>query len=116
MFFRPTIHQFQKQSRLFLIQNPSLYPLSLIFRPREQTSVLHLLFIWEVMMLLNISLEQIKVPMPTLFVGHIFHILPRKADERRASRDTRGRFFTPLAVSGGSQSLQRAIATYFLIL
>lgn len=69
--FRTAIHQFQEQSRLLLIQSPGLDTLPLVLRPREQSPVLHLLLVRQLVMLSDICLQQFKIPMPTFLVCHI---------------------------------------------
>lgn len=68
----------------------------------------------------NIGSKFCDESIPTFLVRHILFVLTTcpvvLAGERRASHDTRGRFFPPLAVSGDSQSLQRAYLKEYDIL
>lgn len=73
MLLRPAVHQSQEQSCLFLVQSASFDFLSLKFCPRKQSSVLNLLLVRKMMMLFNVSFQQLIVLMPTFFVSHTFH-------------------------------------------
>lgn len=69
MLLRAAVHQFLEQPDFLFIHGTGLDALPLIFSPREQSAVLHLLLVGKMMMLLDICLQELKILVPTFGVG-----------------------------------------------